>query len=267
MLTKESTAQACAGCELGAKSTFQRFGINTGDADYTVALAGNPNTGKTTLFNSLTGLRMHVGNWPGKTVVQATGGFRFGDSKFRLVDLPGAYSLLSRSADEEVARDFILFGRPDVTIIVCDATALERNLNLTLQILEITGSCVVALNLMDEAKRRGIEIDVRSLARDLGVRVQPISARSGMGIPELLRSVSEVALERGAIPPPRSLKLSREVEKAVKPIEEALRQKHPDLANARWVALRLLEGDESVMAEVKAGTLGSAQHSQGGILA
>lgn len=266
MLSKES-AQACANCELGAKSAFQRFGLHASDTDYTVALAGNPNTGKTTLFNSLTGLRMHVGNWPGKTVAQAVGGFRFGASKYRLVDLPGAYSLLSRSADEEVARDFILFGKPDVTIIVCDATALERNLNLTLQILEITGRSVVALNLMDEAKRRGMELDVRSLARDLGVRVQPISARSGMGIPELLKSVSDVAAEPGEIPPPRSLKLTPEVERAVKPIEAMLRQMHPELVNARWVALRLLEGDESVIEEVKAGTLGSAQHHYGGILA
>ena len=266
-MLKDEKNTACGSCELGAKASFQRFGLNTTGFDFTLALAGNPNTGKTTLFNRLTGLRMHVGNWPGKTVTQAVGAFRFGSHKYRLVDLPGAYSLLSRSADEEVARDFILFGKPDATVIVCDATALERNLNLTLQILEITGRCVIALNLMDEAERRGIDLDVRSLARDLGVRVLPISARSGKGVPELLQAVGEVASEQGDVPPPRSLKLAPEVKKAVEPIEAALRDLHPGLLNARWVALRLLEGDESVIAEIRAGTLGSAQHGIGGLVA
>ena len=106
--------------------------------DFVVALAGNPNTGKSTVFNNLTGLKQHTGNWPGKTVTRAEGGFEFSDKKFKLVDLPGTYSLLSTSTDEEVARDFILFGQPDVTVVVVDATRLERNLNLVLQILEIT---------------------------------------------------------------------------------------------------------------------------------
>ena len=119
-------------------SGLRRLGIDTSDWDYVVALAGNPNTGKSTVFNSLTGLRQHVGNWPGKTVARAEGGFEFEGEKYKLVDLPGTYSLLSASTDEEIARDFILFGRPDCTVIVVDATVLERNLNLALQILEIT---------------------------------------------------------------------------------------------------------------------------------
>ncbi len=132
---------------------LQRLGVDMTDFDYVVALAGNPNTGKSTVFNALTGLRQHTGNWPGKTVARAEGGFSYGDQRYKLVDLPGTYSLLSTSYDEEVARDFILFGQPDVTVIVVDATRLERNLNLALQVLEITDRAVVCLNLMDEAQR------------------------------------------------------------------------------------------------------------------
>ena len=139
------------------------------DWDYIVALAGNPNTGKSTVFNALTGLRQHTGNWPGKTVTRAEGGFLFGEKRYKLVDLPGTYSLLSTSTDEEVARDFILFGQPSVTVVVVDATRLERNLNLALQVLEITDRVVIALNLIDEAKRNGISVDERRLSRDLGV--------------------------------------------------------------------------------------------------
>ena len=126
--------------------------------DFVVALAGNPNTGKSTVFNALTGLSQHTGNWPGKTVTRAEGGFEYNEKKYKLVDLPGTYSLLSTSQDEEVARNFILFGKPDVTVIVVDASRLERNLNLVLQILEITDKAVLCLNLMDEAKRNKIRL-------------------------------------------------------------------------------------------------------------
>src|SRR4030042_1793950 len=136
--------------------------------DFVVALAGNPNTGKSTVFNYLTGLRQHTGNWPGKTVTRAEGGFEYSEKKFKLVDLPGTYSLLSTSVDEEIARDFILFGQPDVTVIVVDATRLERNLNLVLQVLEITDRAVLCLNLMDEARRYGLQVDPRRLARAPG---------------------------------------------------------------------------------------------------
>ena len=152
---------ACATCGLYNYAQLRKLGINTEGYDYVVALAGNPNTGKSTIFNALTGLRQHVGNWPGKTVSRAEGGFIYGGSKYKLVDLPGTYSLLSTSADEEIARDFILFGQPTVTVVVLDATRLERNLNLALQILEITDRVVVALNLMDEAERHGISVDAR----------------------------------------------------------------------------------------------------------
>src|SRR3990172_9490286 len=158
---------ACATCSMNRH--LARLGVSMENWDYVVALAGNPNTGKSTVFNALTGLRQHTGNWPGKTVARAEGGFQFGEERFKLVDLPGTYSLLASSVDEEIARDFILFGQPDVTVIVVDATRLERNLNLVLQVLEITDKAVVCLNLIDEAKRHNLTIDERTLARELGI--------------------------------------------------------------------------------------------------
>jgi len=143
-----------------------KFGIDTGNYDYVMALAGNPNTGKSTVFNALTGLRQHTGNWPGKTVARAEGSFSHRAHRVKLVDLPGTYSLLSTSLDEEIARDFLLFGRPDVTIVVVDATALQRNLNLALQVLEITGRVVICLNLTGRAIREsGSPLSSRSLDR------------------------------------------------------------------------------------------------------
>jgi ferrous iron transport protein B len=169
-----------------------QLGVRSDKWDFLVALAGNPNTGKSTVFNALTGLRQHTGNWPGKTVTRAEGIFISGSDRFKLVDLPGTYSLQAASTDEEVARDTLLFGAPDVTVIVVDATRLERNLNLTLQILEITSRVVVCLNLMDEARRRGIGVDPAALSRELGVPVVPTSARGGEGIDALVESVSPV---------------------------------------------------------------------------
>ena len=237
--------------------------MDTGKADFVVALAGNPNTGKSTIFNALTGLRQHVGNWPGKTVARAEGAFTYDEKKFKLVDLPGTYSLLSNSTDEEVARDFILFGQPDVTAIVVDASALERNLNLVLQVLEITDRAVVALNLVDEAKRNGIKVDDRALARDLGVPVIPMAARRNQGIKEFLQALAGVAQGELACHPKRVEKFDPEVEKAVGDLQALLSLEYPGLPNARWVALRLLEGDESVIHEIKTGTLGDSTHEIG----
>ena len=189
-----AAVSTCETCPAYNQALLKKMGVHVEDFDYVVALAGNPNTGKSTVFNALTGLRQHVGNWPGKTVARAEGGFDFNDKKYKLVDLPGTYSLLSTSTDEEIARDFILFGQPNVTVVVVDATRLERNLNLALQILEITDHAVIALNLMDEAKRHGITIDERHLARELGVPVVPMAARRMVGIPELLQAIEQVAL-------------------------------------------------------------------------
>ena len=239
-----------------------KLGIKSGDFDYVVALAGNPNTGKSTIFNQLTGLNQHVGNWAGKTVTRAEGAFNFNDKKFKVVDLPGTYSLLSTSVDEEIARDFILFGKPDVSVIVTDATSLERNLGLVLQILEITSRAVVALNLIDEAKRKNLQIDERTLAKDLGVPVVPLAARRGEGITELLTAVENIA--SGAFPA-RVRKINyndEKLETAIETLTAQLRETFSDLPNARWVALRLIEGDESIIKAVREKTLGTLRQSK-----
>jgi GTPase len=252
----EVAPQSCGSCSSCNTAQLTRLGIKLGAWDYVVALAGNPNTGKSTIFNALTGLRQHVGNWAGKTVARAEGAFRYSDRRYKLVDLPGTYSLLSASVDEEVARDFILFGRPDVTIVVTDATRLERNLNLVLQVLEITDRVVIALNLVDEARRHGITVDERSLARDLGVPVVPTAARRGEGIPELLQAVDEVARGVAATRPRRISYRDVELEAAVSELTGQIEASFPGLPNARWVALRLLENDESIVRAVRDGTLG-----------
>ena len=191
-----AASSACATCPAHNLANLRKLGVDMSDWDYVVALAGNPNTGKSTVFNALTGLRQHTGNWPGKTVTRAEGGFDYAGHRYKLVDLPGTYSLLATSMDEEIARNFILFGQPDVTVVVVDATRLERNLNLVLQVLEITDRVVLCLNLMDEVKRHKLQIDDRRLARDLGIPVAPTAARYGEGLPELLQAIDDVATRR-----------------------------------------------------------------------
>jgi ferrous iron transport protein B len=233
-----------------------RLGVNMENWDFVVALAGNPNTGKSTVFNALTGLRQHTGNWPGKTVTRAEGGFGYGDNRYKIVDLPGTYSLLSTSLDEEVARDFILFGEPDVTVIVVDATRLERNLNLVLQVLEITERAVVCLNLIDEARRHKIQVDDRRLARDLGVPVVPTAARQNEGMPELLQAIHDVATGNTVCRPYRAKNESPIIRQALDRLVPQIEAAFPNLPNARWVALRLLDGDERIVEAVGKGELG-----------
>lgn len=237
-----------------AFTQLEQMGIKIGDFDRVVALAGNPNTGKSTLFNSLTGLKQHTGNWPGKTVTRAEGGYQFNSVKYKLVDLPGTYSLLSASQDEEVARDFILFGQPDCTIVVTDATALERNLNLVLQVMEITTHVVVAINLMDEARRKGIEVDARSLSRDLGIPAIPITARAGEGVHTLLATVAEV-IEGLVTTKPLRVAGTPEFQKAVNELVPMIEEMAPGIPNARWLAIRLLDGDARVQKALSSGEL------------
>lgn len=249
------SSESCAACPVHNLANLRKLGVNMENWDYVVALAGNPNTGKSTVFNALTGLRQHTGNWPGKTVTRAEGGFHAGDDDYKLVDLPGTYSLLATSFDEEIARDFILFGQPDVTVVVVDATRLERNLNLALQVLEITDRVVVCLNLMDEAKRSGLDVDCRRLARDLGVPVVPTSARYGEGLDELLQAIGEVASGSFIGKPKRVGGHSTALDLVVTELGDKIKEGFPMLPNTQWVALRLLDGDERISQAVLTGEL------------
>jgi Fe2+ transport system protein B len=252
----KNTSAPCETCPVHNAANLLKLGVDMQEWDFVVALAGNPNTGKSTVFNALTGLRQHTGNWPGKTVTRAEGGFEYGDFRYKLVDLPGTYSLLATSLDEEVARDFILFGQPDVTIVVVDANRLERNLNLVLQVLEITDRVVVCLNLMDEARRHNLEIDHRRLARDLGVPIVPTAARYGQGLDDLLLAVAEVATGETICKPHRIESEPPELKYAVSQLVNQIETIYPNLPNARWVALRLLDGDERIAQAIREGELG-----------
>lgn len=254
-MTNTKTIPPTEHCETcPAFTQLEQMGIKVGDFDRVIALAGNPNTGKSTLFNALTGLKQHTGNWPGKTVTRAEGGFEFNKMRYKLVDLPGTYSLLSASQDEEVARDFILFGQPSCTIVVTDATALERNLNLVIQVMEITEHVVVAVNLMDEARRKGIEVDTRSLSRDLGIPAIPITARAGEGIHVLLGAVADVIEGKTETKPVR-VGGTPEFQKAVNELVPMIEQMAPGIPNARWLAIRLLDGDARVQKALSTGEL------------
>ncbi|MBU5293884.1 ferrous iron transport protein B [Anaerosalibacter bizertensis] len=214
-----------------------------------IALAGNPNTGKSTLFNYLTGLKQHTGNWPGKTVANAKGTFNYEDESFLLVDLPGTYSIFANSQEEEIARNFICFGEPEITVVVVDSTSLERNLNLVLQIMEITDNVVVSLNLIDEAKRKGIKIDIGKLENELGVPIVPTVARDGIGVEKILNTIYNISNSNYKIDP-HKVKYSPKIENTITKIENILSIYMNKSHNLRWIALRLIDGDKNIKNEL-----------------
>ncbi|MBQ8297172.1 MAG: ferrous iron transport protein B [Ruminococcus sp.] len=224
--------------------------IERAEGEFLAALAGNPNVGKSTVFNALTGMKQHTGNWAGKTVSTASGRFEYGGKGFILADIPGTYSLRANSAEEECARDFICFGGADAVIVVCDATCLERNLNLALQTIEAAPKTLVCVNLLDEAESKGIKINFRRLEELLGVPVVGVTARNGKGLDVLKKRLCELAECRDAPTPPPT-RLPGEIEEKAKELEEVLSGKLRRIP-ARLAALRLLEGDRNFTEKAEA---------------
>jgi len=215
-------------------------------ADGIIALAGNPNVGKSTVFNALTGLNQHTGNWPGKTVTNAQGVCATGEKRYVLVDIPGTYSLLAHSAEEEVARNFICFGGPDRVVVVCDATCLRRNLGLVLQIMETGVPVVVCVNLMDEAAKRGVALDLPLLENRLGVPVVHTVARKKRSLQALLLALSTPPTNTSA----PAIRYPAAIEEAISALEPLVAQVAAGRLNSRWLALRLLDRDPSLTAEI-----------------
>lgn len=226
------------------------------NSNLTIALAGNPNVGKSTVFNALTGMRQHTGNWAGKTVANASGTFTHRNIDFTLVDIPGTYSLMASSPDEEAAREFICFGQPDCIIVVLDATCLERNLNLAIQILEVNKKAVICVNLLDEATKKGIQIDLDELSLYLGVPVVGTAARSGEGLDELKDAVFDVATgERKVFG--TKIKYNSNLEKAITKLENIIEDsklfddKTFSYLSKRFIALRLIDCDKKLDNSIK----------------
>lgn len=222
------------------------------NCDFTVAFAGNPNVGKSTIFNSLTGMHQHTGNWPGKTVSNASGICEYLNKSFLLIDIPGTYSISSNSQEEEIARDYICFGKPDVTVVVVDATCLERNLNLVFQIMEITQNVIVCVNLLDEAKRKHIEIDLKVLEKCLGVPVVGTIAHDESTLKELIKCIYNVCIQKKECKP-NLIKYEPAIEDAILSINsevDKIDNKYFKYIN-RWICLKLLDNDSKIINSIE----------------
>ena len=232
--------------------------------DYLVALAGAPNVGKSTVFNALTGMRQHTGNWPGKTVARAEGSFVHDESRYRLVDLPGIYTLITPQAEEVIAHDSLVYGRADVTVLVVDASQLERNLSFVLQVLEVNEPVVICLNLIDEANRHGVQIDAAQLEERLGVPVIPTSARYGRGLDELREAIHAVASGARKTTPYRFTTSRPELDDLLQRVGSRIDSDYPGVPSPRWLGVRLLDGNPPLVEAVRQGDLSELQPEAGG---
>ena len=219
--------------------------------EYKIALAGNPNVGKSTIFNNLTGMHQHTGNWTGKTVANATGECVYKEQKYTFVDLPGTYSIMSNSEEEEIARDYICFGNPDATVVVVDATTLERNLNLVFQIMEITNNVILCVNLLDEAKKKKIKIDLKKLSNELGIPVVGTIARNKKTLDKLLETIKKTCENKIRIQPKRVI-YQDNIENIIIKLTKVLKEKYFLEENMyRWISLKIIDGEEKIIKSIE----------------